>query len=383
MPIHFSDDEMASRRARAAIAIGDSALDAVLLFKQESMYWLTGYDTFGFAAFQCMVATSDGRVVLLTRAPDRWTAEYTSNVDDVRIWTDVEGMNPAADLRALLVDLGLEGGRVGIELDSYGLKAANWRLLESQLDGFVMWRDESELIQELRRTKSAQEIEYHRRAAELADDAWDAAVVGAGAGAFEGDILADMQGAVFRGGGDYAGNEIIIGSGAGALMVRYTAGRRTLDAQDQLTLEWCGVQRRYHAAMMRTILIGDPPPEQVAMHAACEAALVACEETIRPGATMGAVFDAHAGVLDDAGYRDVRLHACGYGMGAVYTPIWVDWPMLYHGNPLIFAPNQVYFLHMIVLDTGAHQAMTLGHSVVVTETGVERLSRSSLDLVVR
>lgn len=383
MPIHFSDDEMASRRTRAAAAIGNNELDALLLFKQESMYWLTGYDTFGFAAFQCMVATSDGRVVLLTRAPDRWTAEYTSNVDHVRIWTDVEGMNPTADLRALLVDLGLEGGRVGIELDSYGLKAANWRLLEAQLDGFVTWRDESELIQELRRTKSAQEIDYHRRAAELADDAWDAAVAGARAGAFEGDILADMQGAVFRGGGDYAGNEIIIGSGAGALMVRYTAGRRTLDPQDQLTLEWCGVQRRYHAAMMRTILIGDPPPEQVAMHEACEAALLACEETIKPGATMGAVFDAHADVLDGAGYRDVRLNACGYGMGAVYTPIWVDWPMLYHGNPLTFAPNQVYFLHMIVLDTNAHQAMTLGHSVLVTETGVERLSRSSLDLVVR
>ena len=70
-------------------------------------------------------------------------------------------------------------------------------------------------------------------------------------------------------------------------------------------------------------------------------------------------------------------------MGAVYTPIWVDWPMLYHGNPLTFAADQVYFLHMILLDTVAHQAMTLGHSVLVTETGVERLSRSSLDLVVR
>lgn len=383
MPIHFSPEEMASRRDRAVKAISERQLDALLLFKQESMYWLTGYDTFGFAAFQCMVATGDGRVVLLTRAPDRWTAEYTSNVDDVRIWTDVEGMNPAADLRALLADLGLERSRVGIELDSYGLKAADWRLLEAQLDGFANWQDESDLIQELRRTKSAKEIDYHRRAAELADDAWDAAVAGACAGAFEGEILADMQGAVFRGGGDYAGNEIIIGSGAGALMVRYTAGRRTLDAQDQLTLEWCGVQRRYHAAMMRTILIGEPPPQQVAMHAACEEALVACEETIKPGATMGSVFDAHAGVLDAAGYGEVRLNACGYGMGAVYAPIWVDWPMLYHGNPLTFAPNQVYFLHMIILDTGAHQAMTLGHSILVTETGTERLSRSALDLVVR
>lgn len=383
MPIHFSDEEMAERRTRTRTAVDAAQLDALLLFKQESMYWLTGYDTFGFAAFQCMVVCRDGRVVLLTRAPDRGTAEYTSNVDDVRVWTDVEGMNPAVDLRAVLADLGLGGARVGIELDSYGLTAANWRRLEAELDGFVEWSDRSELIQELRRTKSPQEIAYHRRAAALADDAWDAAVAGTRAGAFEGDILAAMQGAVFRGGGDYAGNEIIIGSGAGALMVRYTSGRRTLDEQDQMTLEWCGVQRRYHAAMMRTMLIGDPPREQVAMHAACRSALLACEETIKPGATMGAVFDAHAAVLDDAGYRDVRLNACGYGMGAVYAPIWVDWPMLYHGNPLTFAVNQVYFLHMILLDTDTRRAMTLGHSVLVTETGVERLSRSSLDLIVR
>ena len=26
-------------------------LNALLMFKQESMYWLTGYDTFGFVFF--------------------------------------------------------------------------------------------------------------------------------------------------------------------------------------------------------------------------------------------------------------------------------------------------------------------------------------------
>ncbi len=373
---------MSDRRARAASAIGAAGLDALLVFKQESMYWLTGYDTFGFAAFQCMVATADGRVALLTRAPDRWTAEYTSNVDDVRIWTDVEGMNPAADLRAMLADMGLANSHLGIELDSYGLKASSWRAVEAQLDGLATWADHSGLVQELRRTKSPQEIAYHRRAAELSDYAWDAAVAGTRAGADEGDILADMQGAVFRGGGDYAGNEFIIGSGPGALMVRYTSGRRTLDTNDQLTLEWAGSEKRYHAAMMRTILVGEPAPEQVAMHSACEEALLACEAAIHPGADMGSVFDAHAEVLDAAGYADHRLNACGYGMGAVYTPIWVDWPMLYHGNPLTFEANQVYFLHMIILDLDAHRAMTLGHSVLVTDAGTERLSRSSLELVV-
>lgn len=383
MPVHFSPDEMADRKARAANAIADHKLDALLVFKQESMYWLTGYDTFGFSMFQCLVLTSDGRVALLTRAPDYGTARYTSDIDDVRIWVDVEGMNPAMDLRAMLTDLGLEGARLGIELDSYGLTASNWRMLEAQLDGFAAWEDASTIVQELRRTKSPAELAYVRRAAELADDAWDEATRLSAAGVNDAEILSAMQSAVLSGGGDYAGNEMIIGSGPGALMVRYTSGRRALDPDDQLTLEWCGVQRRYHAAMMRTILVGEPDPRQVHMHEATRQALRACEATIRPGATMDEIFRAHADVLDEHGYRSSRLNACGYGMGAVYAPIWVDWPMLYEGNPLTVDANQVLFLHMILLDHENQLAMTLGHSVVVTEDGCERLSRSSLDLVVR
>ena len=383
MPVHFSPDEMADRKARAANAIADRKLDALLVFKQESMYWLTGYDTFGFSMFQCLVLTADGRVALLTRAPDYGTARYTSDIDDVRIWVDVEGMNPAMDLRALLTDLGLEGAHLGIELDSYGLTASNWRMLEAQLDGFAGWEDASTIVQELRRTKSPAELAHVRRAAELADDAWDEATRLTAAGVNDAEILSAMQSAVLSGGGDYAGNEMIIGSGPGALMVRYTSGRRVLDPNDQLTLEWCGVQRRYHAAMMRTILVGEPDPRQVHMHEATRQALLACEATIRPGATMDEIFRAHADVLDEHGYRSSRLNACGYGMGAVYAPIWVDWPMLYEGNPLTVDANQVLFLHMILLDHENQLAMTLGHSVVVTDDGCERLSRSSLDLVVR
>ena len=69
-------------------------------------------------------------------------------------------------------------------------------------------------------------------------------------------------------------------------------------------------------------------------------------------------------------------------MGAVYAPIWVDWPMFYADNPLTIDVNQVYFLHMIILDLDHQRAMNLGHSVLVTDDGCERLSRSSLDLVV-
>jgi len=38
-----------------------------------------------------------------------------------------------------------------------------------------------------------------------------------------------------------SGNEFIIGSGKEALLVRYHSGRRRLEANDQLTIEFAGV----------------------------------------------------------------------------------------------------------------------------------------------
>ena len=373
---------MARRRERAAAVIRAAGLDGLLCFKQESMYWLTGYDSFGFSLFQCLIVGADGSVTLLTRLPDLRQARHTSNIEDIRIWKDTEGMNPARELRALLDELRLGDARLGVEFDSYGLKAHYWRLMEAELAGRCTLTDASTLIDRLRSVKSAQEIEYARRAAELADDAWDEAVRLGRPCAFEGDILAAMQGAVFRGGGDYAGNEFIIGSGAGALLCRYFSGRRRLDAEDQLTLEFAGAYRRYHAAMMRTLLTGRAHPEQVSMHAACVDAIHACMEAIRPGRPMGEVFTAHARVMDAAGLREHRMNACGYGMGAVYNPLWVDPPMFYEANPLEMQTGNVFFLHMIVMNSDSGRAMTLGHSVLVTDDGCECLSRSSLDLVV-
>lgn len=383
MPLHFDTAEYAGRVQSAVRAIRAAGLDAVLLFSPESQYWLTGYDTFGFAMFQCMVLDADGRVDLLTRAPDLRQARLTSTLEDtnIHIWTEYEGAQPAAELQDLLIRRGLDGGRFGIETDTVGLTAHNWEALRTAIGRDVTPCDA--LMRDLRRIKSPAEIGMIRKAAALSDDALDAALLETRADAFEGDILAAMQGAVFRGGGDYAGNEFIIGSGDGALLCRYYSGRRHLDAEDQLTLEWSGAYARYHAAMMRTLVIGKADATQRRMHEAAVEALQACEDAIRPGAPMGTVFDAHARVFDRRGLSHARLQACGYGMGIAYNPIWVEFPMFYEGNPDIMRAGQCFFLHMILMDSDAGLAMCWGHSVLVTETGVERLSRHPLDLIER
>lgn len=382
MTFHFDPQEYAARRARATRAVAAAKLDALIMFAPESHYWICGYDTFGFAMFQAMVLTANGDLHLLTRLPDLRQAQLTSTLrdDEIHIWTQYEGANPADDLLALLKKLKVDGGRLGIETQTAGLTDANGQMVRAALPDLI---EASDVIRALRRLKSPAEIDMHRKAAALSDDAMDAGLTATQAGAFEGDILAAMQGAVFKGGGDYAGNEFILGSGPGALLCRYYSGRRHLDPQDQMTWEWSGAYARYHAAMMRTVVIGTPNDWQRHMHAAAVEAIEACEEAIRPGDPMGYVYDAHAKVFDARGLGHAKLQACGYGMGAIYNPIWVDFPMFYEGNPLVMQESQVFFLHMILMDSDAGLAMCYGHSVLVTDTGVERLSRHALDLLVR
>ncbi len=377
--LHFHAEEYADRVRRTCKAMEQHGLDALLCFRQESMYWLTGYDTFGYVFFQCLVLRADGRMVLLTRAPDLRQAQLTSTIEDIRIWEDREQGNPVDDLRGILDELRLQGQRLGVEYEAYGLTARNGQRLQQGLANHVHLEDASHLVNRLRAVKSRAEIEYVRRAGELADAALEAALPLVRPGAFEGDILAAMQGAVFAGGGDYSGNEFIIGSGEHALLCRYQTGRRHLENDDQLTLEWAGVYHRYHAAMMRTLVLGKVPQRQRDLYQAAHDALLAVEAQFVPGRTFGEAFAAHADVLDRAGLRKHRLNACGYSLGATFAPNWMDWPMLYRDNPVEMEPGMTIFCHIIIADSDSGLAMTLGRTSLITDGAPEVLSAQPLD----
>ncbi|UVK40968.1 Xaa-Pro peptidase family protein [Mesorhizobium sp. AR10] len=383
MALHFERSEFDARRDRLMIELAEKKLDAVLLFAQESMYWLTGYDTFGFCFFQCLVVKADGSMVLLTRSADLRQARHTSIIDNIVLWTDRDGANPAVDLRNLLNELGLLGARIGVEYDTHGLTAYNGRRLDEQLQTFGQIADASGIVSRLRLFKSPAEIAKAEKAANLADDALDAALPLIKQGGDEALILAAMQGAIFAGGGDYPANEFIIGSGTDALLCRYKAGRRKLTKNDQLTLEWAGVFHHYHAAMMRTVLTGKVSKRHQELFDAARASLLAVEKAMTPGNSFGDVFDAHARTLEAHNLTKHRLNACGYSLGARFTPSWMDMPMFYQGNPEPIAPNMTLFAHMIIMDSETETAMTLGRTYLTTETQPKPLSRHDLDLIVQ
>ena len=70
-----------------------------------------------------------------------------------------------------------------------------------------------------------------------------------------------------------------------------------------------------------------------------------------------------------------------YGLKDSYNRI-MDWPMLYTGNPYIIQPGNVFFMHMILMDSDNNLAMNLGETYLVSENGNERLGKQKLDLVI-
>jgi len=380
--LHFTTNEFANRLKQLKLRMAEEGLDAMLLFAQESMYWLTGYDTFGFCFFQCLVVRNNGEMVLLTRSADLRQAQRTSILENIVIWRDDGAAEPVFDIHKLLQDMGLAGKKLGVEYDTHGLTARRGKELDAMLDGFAEAVDASAIIPALRIIKSEAELAHVKKAAMLGDNVLDAAIVSCKAGAFEGDIYAAMHQANYAGGGDCPGNEFILGSGHDALLCRNKSGRRTLSENDQLTIEWAGVYAHYHAAYMQTLIVGKPRPRHEELFEAAREALIAVQAAMVAGNNFGDLYQAHASVMDEAGLSSHRLNACGYTLGARFAPSWMDGAMFYQGNKQKVLPGMVLFAHMILFDSQTDTAMTLGRSFITTSGKAEPLSRHDLDLII-
>lgn len=380
----FSREEHLDRQARLCAALREGGFDCMLVFAQESHYWLTGYDTGGFVFFQCAVFPADGRPpVLLTRRPDLLQARRTSTYEDIRIWWDAEDADPAVDLRAILEELGLNESRVAIELNTHGLTGWGLWRVQRALDGFCTLENDDHLIRKLRLVKSPSELAFMRRAAEILDRSLEAVIAAARPGVLDSVLKAEYLRVVMEEGGDMPPNPPLFNSGPRAIYGRGVAGPRQIEAQDQILVEYPVTYRRYNVKTEWMILFGTPADAQLRMYDAARNTLEAMTEIARPGTTLGEIFDVHAAGLDAAGYRAHRYGATGYSVGCSFAPTSMDVPpMIYGGNPTECRPGMTLFYHVMMGDSETGYGMGVGHTLLITEGAPEVLTALPDELTV-
>ena len=380
--LQFSEEELQRRQSETVRRLAEQGLDGLVLFRQESMYYLTGYDTSGYSMFQAGYVGADGRTALLTRTADRLQSSMTSNFQDIRIWYDGDDANPGQDLKDMLSDYNCQGKRLGVEYHAYGLTGQRAKMVDAALEGFATLVDASDLVREQRLVKSEAELAYVRRAGELCDDIFAVSRERVRPGTRVKSVYGAMMNTLMDGGGDPSASRWPMGAGEYALFGRYHTGDEVIAESDQVVFEPAASYRHYHACMMYNIITGEPHSQHVAMNRACAEALDACQASLRPGKTVGEVFKIHSDTLARCGFGDAALAACGYTVGATYPPTWMDWPMFWEDNPQVIEAGMVFFLHMILFDKTSGRSMCMGETAIVQDAGAaERVNHIPREVI--
>ena len=382
--IHFTREEFSDRQQRARERMTKLELDGILLFKFEDMYWLTGFDSDGFTIFGCMFLGTDGQLTQLARPADLGNASYSSICEDIRIAPDSQDAPRSGQIREMLQSLGMQGKRIGIQVDTMGLTPRLFLEIQAELEGWCDLIVAPDFIRELRLVKSPQELDYLRKAGEIMDIVMEKTVEATFSGAYEGDIYATFYDSLFRMGADLPAHIPPLGSGKSALNLRYTSKRKHVLNNDQVTLELGVAYRHYHAASMCVVLTGpDISERHLKMHETSVIALDAVQAILRPGTTVGEIYDSYRRSLEDNGEKDAVLTVCGYTMGATCPPTWMEQPLIFEGNPLVLEENMSFFTHMILNDRKSGRSMAIAEQAIITSDTPEIITHVPRTPIIR
>jgi len=382
--VHFSHEEFADRQSRVRAALEERGLDGLIVSRIEDQYWLCGLDTDGFVIFHAMFIGTGGQLTHVTRTADLASIDYSSLCDDVRVWEDAEGNPKSKAIKDMLDSHGMRGKRIGVQLDTFGLLPNLYLELRDALEGWCELIDASDVIRLLRIVKSPQELDYHRQAGRVLDEACGRAIELTVPGAYEGHVFGQVYQVMWERGADIPANRLPMGHGEKAMNVRYATGLGHIAENDQVTYEMGNAWRHYHVAEMLTVLTGPSIDRRhLAMHAACVEALEAVQATLRPGRTLGEVFEVHRSTLARRGWEHALLKACGYPMGATFPPDWMEQPMIYRDNPFVLGENMVFFTHMILSDFDTGLTMSLGETSILTAGAPEVITHVPREPIIR
>ncbi len=382
--IHFSREEFAERQQKTRTRLQELGLDGILLFKIEDMYWLSGYESDGFCIFGCMFIGSDGALSLVARPADLANATYSSICEDIRTSPDGADSTRSGHIKEMLASLGMQGKRIGIQVDTMGLTPRLFLEIREALDGWCDLTIAPDFIRELRLVKSPAELDHFRKAGEIMGTVMDKVIDATYPGAFEGDIYATFYDTLFRLDADLPAHIPPFGSGESALNLRYTSGRKHVLENDQVTLELGLAYRHYHAACMCVVLTGPEIKERhLKMHAASVAALDVVQSKLQAGSTVGDLYNAYRTTLEEHDERDSILTVCGYTMGAAWPPTWMEQPMIFEGNPTVLQENMTFFTHMILNDRVTGLSMAVGEQAIITAGAPEIITHAPREPIIR
>lgn len=370
----FEADEFRARFTRARAVLSDNDLSACLMMAPEHLYYFGGYDSWVAANAPQALIFTDGsdEPTLILRDVDLSLALESAWVEDIRTYSLVADDFPAM-IRAILNEKGIDGGCVGIEMQSFAVPAALGATLSSALHPLEII-DTTYLLGRLRLIKSPAELAYMKRAADFANTGLKVLAKSILPGVTEIELAADLEYAVRRAGSDYPAIPTELSSGNRSAGGHATPQARPVEQGDIIHAEFAGVAARYHATALQTLSCGEPSSRAKELYDLALASLRAGIAACRVGAPVADIEEASLAPLRAHGLESAAMMRFGYGIGIAYPPIWLETLQIARGFDDRLATGMAFVLHSCIELPDENLGVIQGGTYVLGNDGLSMLA---------
>lgn len=387
----FSPEEYARRIRRVKESMDRDGMELLLVVDPANMNYLTGYDGWSFYVHQGLILDLANEYPLwFGRQQDANGARLTTWLPDECIfgypdeYVQSRYTHTMRYVARLLRDNGVEGKRLGLEMDGYWFSARMYLVLQEELNRSTLV-DATNLVNWIKTVKSEAEIALLRQAARISETVMQTAIDAIAPGVREKDVAARVAAAQIAGTDAFGGSPPAIFPIMPAAE-RSTTAHLTYDPDrlyqqgDVVLLELCGARHRYHAPLSRTVFLGEPPDDLLKTAHGVVTGLQETLDFMGPGVTAEEVEArwreaiAHTGV--------VKPSRVGYSFGLNYVPDWGEHTLsLRPGDKTVLAPGMaIHFMPGIWLDSYGFEC---SEPVLITANGCEKLIQFSQQLFVK
>jgi Xaa-Pro dipeptidase len=378
----FAPAEFADRLARLRTAMAAAELDWLLVLHPVSIRWLIGQDTKSYTVFQCLpISAKPGPLIMFTRGTERSEFAADTMAEELRTYSGGEPEDPMPVFARFLDELGVSKGRVGMEIPGGYLQPAHYLQVKAML-GSALVQEPCGVLMALRAIKSPAEIAYIRQASDIAALALKTMLSAVKAGVSELELAAVAYHTLLSNGSGLPASTMNLMTGERSAFALGGPTERRMRPGDTGLVEMGAARRRYSSTLGRQWVLGQPTARLRDLHATMVQASDACLAEMRDGAPAIVPHEASKRVIAGAGLDQYRAHTTGYGMAPGFPPSWGESPNMFGGTKDVLRAGMVVSVEPAIFLPEESLGVRIIDNVLVTETGIEILSRTPRDLVV-
>ncbi|WP_208454314.1 ectoine hydrolase [Methyloligella sp. GL2] len=355
-------------------------LDAVIITDPENIMYLTDYQTTGYSFFQALVVPLEGECYMVTRQMEESNVYARTWVTKTRPYAD--NGDAIQSLVESLKSAGLAYATVGYERNSYFFPAYQQdRVRSAFTDGKLL--DCFGIVEEGRIQKSPAEIAIMKKAAIAAEAGMRAGIEACVPGVTENEIGAAISEAMFRAGGEPPAVMPYVTSGPRSMIGHATWEGRVVQPGEHVFMEVGGCYRRYHAALMRTVVLGELTPSVKSAEWHMLEALKEVEKAIRPGLTVSDADNIVRDIICHGDHGGTLITRSGYSIGIAFPPSWDEGYILslMQGDSTTLKEGMTFHLIPWIWGVDGNKTMGISDTIHVTADGCESFFTLAREIV--